>query len=263
MWGTISFWLRFFAVAWVVLIGIGAALQKTKLLPALPDLTSWVWVISLVILGVDNVGTLIARGIRRKRSTRQTNLETALMPLLMQLAKTGRVRFETLGASVYVPARWSRLRKLLGGDVALRRIIRFRPSLQPQQSGISWGPAVGAVGDCWVHHATQYRNIHALSKILHDEIPIDRTAYDKLTVKERDGFSLPELNAIGGKYSEVLAEPIWHPDKGAVIGVLSIDRSFTPNDDSFAAQFEQSDIMSGLPVALAIVARTLRPAAGS
>ncbi|WP_309617703.1 hypothetical protein [Salinibacterium sp.] len=215
---------------------------------------------SLAIIAVDNVGTLISRRIHTRRSERGRQLERAAMSLAILVARSwADVRFEHLGVSVFVETRWSKIRRLSGSEVRLRRVSRFRPAEFPQQSGISWSGEKGAVGECWRTKKHSYVNWQAVAKKWGD-LDLTEEDFEKIAIKTRAGFSRTDFSAIAGKYSEVHAEPIWHGKKEReLLGVLSIDRVFSAEDDPFISRLDSQGTREAAAGAASAAAAILRP----
>ena len=259
MWGTISFWLRFAAALWAAGVGVVVGLQAAEIVPRTPKLEATVWVVSLAIIGVDNVGTLIVRRLRRGRTQRQSALEKALMGMLVLMSATEQVRFEQLGASVYVPSRLNWIRRRRQKPEQLKRILRYRPSQTPQQSGIQWTSATGVVGACWTHQAKQYKNTYAIAAKYNGAMVLEEQ-FKGMPKVTRGGFTREQFNAIAGKYSEIHAEPIWHPQRERkLIGVMTIDRAFHSNGATFRAEFERNGLTDQAALTAKVVANALRP----
>lgn len=63
---------------------------------------------------------------------------------------------------------------------------------------------------------------------------MDQKGFEKLAPATRQGFSYTEFFSIVGKYSEIIAEPVWHRGKErSVVAVLSVDRSYIAEDANF------------------------------
>jgi hypothetical protein len=254
MWTKTIWWLRFAVVLWVASIGVVTALQAVGLVPALPKLSPYVWVISLVILGVDNLGTLISRKYNSNKRRTLDEIERALMTLVITVAHETTLRFEDLGAGVYVISThwWKR-----GSKEQLSRIKRFRPAGYPQQSGISWSSRTGAVGECLRTRKPVHKNWQRLAE-KYGEVEVPDEQFNKMPEQTRCGFTRDEFNTIVGKYSEVLAVPIWHGRKErTMLGILTVDRAFKGQDDNFISRLQSTrDVAAS---AASVVSRSLKP----
>lgn len=257
MWPRVVFWLRLGAVAWVTLVGVVAALQASGTVPRLPKLEPWAWAFSLVILGIDNAGTLISRGVHKIARERNAELEKALMSLLIDVARSGGVRFEDLGASVFQPSRLDRL--VRREPHQLVRTVRFRPSDYPLQSGIDWAPSKGAVGAAWSGRKEVYKNWRNIAERWGGVDDMSDDQFKRISASSRMNFSKKEFLAIAGKYSEVLVLPIWHRKKNRMIGVLSIDRAFKAEDATFTPELEKKGTREVAAATASLVGRILHP----
>lgn len=242
VWQKVTLVLRVGATAFAGLVTLTAALRALGLFTTTPPaLDTWAWVIALIIIGVDNVATLFTRSARAKKAARNAAIETTLMGLLISLARSGDMRFEELGASVFVPSAWDRFLRRGAKARKLKRIVRFRPSGYPQQSGVRWTPEKGAVGECWTRQRSARRDWNAVARRWGgDEVSEER--FKQIPPGTREGFEYDEFTRIAGKYSEIVAEPIWHTGKERlIIGVLAIDRSYLAEDASFKAHLTTSE----------------------
>ncbi|TFC94040.1 hypothetical protein E3T28_15910 [Cryobacterium sinapicolor] len=234
MWGKVTFWLRLGAVVFVALVGIGAFMRQAGYVSFHPVFESWVWGVGLVVLAVDNAGTLAVRGVHAQRLKREKDIESALMSMLIILAKSKKLRFEELGASVYVPKRrrdWSNGK----AHRHLKRIHRFRPAGFPPKSGIAWHSGAGTVGDCWRDKKTTYWDGTAIARSYPSEKLANLTdeSFNKISTRTRQGFSLEQFRNVTGKYCEIIASPIWDESKDrTLLAVLTVDRALTEGDDN-------------------------------
>ncbi|GAA4351191.1 hypothetical protein [Microbacterium rhizosphaerae] len=254
MWSVVSLVLRIGAVAWAALVGLGAALIAAGLINPLPKFEGTVWVISLIILGVDNVGTLIVRGSRRRRGRRMDRLEDALMVALLQIVReTPQLHLEDLGANAYVVS---------GRDSKrLHRVARLRPGRYPQESGVAWGSGKGMVGACLDQKKRVYRNWYAVAK-KYGNTDISPEAFEKIPVNTRCGFTYEEFVSIVGKYSEVLAEPIWDlRNDGRILGVLTVDRAYRSGESEYTPLLDKRATHESAGLAASVVSRIVRPKA--
>lgn len=250
--------LRIGAVAFATLVGLWTAAAHFGWVNAQEWIEPLVWMVSIIIVGVEGAGTLIARAIRSKKSKRDADMEFALNTMLMQFARTKSVRYEELGASVYVPDRFKRYRSLRGLESGFRRVKRYRPSETPQQTGIKWSDGKGAVGTCWKTRAPLYIDQVALSKRYPDGLTPELFSSQPESVGL--GMSREEYNLMLKKYGEVHAEPIWQVGKELkLIGVLTIDRAFQPGDATFEPQFHSIKVEESAASAAAQISRTLKP----
>jgi hypothetical protein len=257
-WSRLVKWLRISAAVWAGGVPVVLVLQAIKVVPALPKLETAAWIISLVIIGVDNVGTLFSRSRNARRRTRDDEIGKALMSLLIDLARNSTVRFEELGASIHVVSRRDRIRGRSANPARLVRIERFRPSGYPSESGVHWTPAKGAVGEAWTKRKAIYRNWSAVGKKW-DGVDISEERWAKIPKDTKDGFDRGDFMAIVGKYSEVLAEPIWHPDGGRLVGILSIDRAFSAVEVSFKPELDAQGTRQIATATASVVGNILIP----
>jgi hypothetical protein len=230
MWSRGIFWVRIAAAIFAAGAGLLTALDFYGAITLSPKFEPAVWAVSLVIIGGDNIGTLISRKFHSNQTAREKQIDKALMGLLISLAETQALRFEHLGASVYVSPWWDRSNK------RLKRVRRFRPAGYPLQSGISWTSVTGAVGECWTAHAVVHKDWSKIARKYHGVI-LDEAQFAKVSVATRHGFTCEQFNAIAGKYSEILAVPVWHGrNERRQIGVLTIDRAFQEDEATFTAR---------------------------
>lgn len=265
LWDRFVFALRVIAGLWVAAVTVISALQASQLMPQSPKLEPFAWVFSLVIIGVDSVGSLFANRVRRKRAVKQAGVEKALMSLLLTLSQRRVLRFEELSASVFVPTRWSRLaRWLLRRDpdhIVLGRFAQFRPGGHPQQSGIKFTPAKGVVGECWRARRFTSRNLHALAERWGNS-DLTEEAFRLMRADTRQGLSLAEFKAVASKYSEIAAEPIWHSRKdGKLVGVLTLDRPRRVSADQFTPKLDSRETQEQLALIARVVGGILHPRA--
>ena len=263
MWVRFVTWARAGAALWAGLITLGVVLQQLKLVPELPRLESYVWVISLAIIAVDNIGTLVSRKIHSRWTQRSQKLDKAAVSLGVALAHHHKaVRFEEIGVSVYVETLRSRIDRRLGirSVASLKRLSRSRPTGHPQQSGIAWTAGKGTVGMCWLEQKTIYKNWHPIALRWGEAEFEDDASYLKLGKNSRQGLDRPEFAKIIGKYSEVLAEPIWdHRKERRLMGVLAVDRVFRREEDPFMPQFDSAGTRQQAAAAASAVSRILLP----
>lgn len=248
-WSDIAFWLRVGAVAWVAAVGVFEALQFFGLLPQDHKLEPWVWSVSLVLLGVDNVGTLISRRLAKNRARRNDAITKALMALLIEITRNEpTLRFEKLGGNVFVTRR----------DGSVKRIVRFRPA-GPQQSGIDWSDAKGAVGHCIRERRTIHKPWQAIAR-KYGSSGVSEERWAKMPAHTKHGFTHREFNSIVAKYSEILAEPIWVPGvEPRMIGVLTVDRAFEASDATFEEKLSAESVLQSVAASASVVGHTLHP----
>jgi hypothetical protein len=242
--------LRIVAAAWVGLIAIVAALQAGGLVPELPKLEPFAWVFSLVIIGVDSAGSLVANKVRRNRASQQSRTEKALMGLVLNLSRQRVLRFEELSVSVFVPTRWSRVMRWLlrrdADDIRLARFQQFRPAGFPAQSGVRFTPAKGVVGECWRGRKFVHKDLDAIAGRW-GSVELTPEAFGRIKPTTRQGFSQEEFQTVAGKYLEIAAEPIWHPTKdGKLVGVLSLDRPRSETIDEFRPKLASEETQQQL-----------------
>ena len=257
MWGKIVFGLRIAAASWVGLVALVAALQAVGLVPQLPKVEPFAWVFSLIIIGIDNAGTIVSRKYHASKKRRDSEIEKVVMSLLIGCVDgKPSLRFEHLGASVYVRA-WRQPRT---GPTRLKRIKRFRPAGLPQQSGIRWTSLTGAVGECWRTKRVVTKDWQKVAERYADTA-IDDAAFQRISADTRAGFTREEFVAIVGSYSEVVAVPIWHPGKeSTMLGVLTVDRAFRGQDATFRPTLATTRRRA--EAAAAVLAHTIKPTPG-
>ncbi len=261
MWAKAVTWARALAALWVAIVVLLAVLQQFGVVPDAPRGEAVVWVVSLSIIAVDNVGTLISRRVHGRRTQRQAKLHKAAMGLVMTLAQAKEVRFEDIGVCIYIETRRSRVFKRARrlNHSSLRRIHRFRPSDYPQQSGVAWTSAKGTVGECWRQKKGSYKNWHAIAAKWGQAVLSDAN-FLKIPEATRAGFTREEFMSISGKYSEIYAEPIWHSAKeGVLLGVIAVDRLYSDEDDPFRPQIGAKRTRELASATASAVSRILKP----
>lgn len=261
MWAAISLTARIAIIAYTAIVGLGAALTALGIITALPKLDTWVWFISLIVLGVENIVTLVIRHFRSKRGSRGAKLEDALASALIQIVRENpALHLEELGANVYWFSRWDRFRRADHKQTRLNRIARFRPGRYPQESGVAWSAGKGTVGLCWSMKKRVHRDWHAVAERW-GNVELDQKAFETIPEGTRCGFTLTEFQAIAGKYSEVLAEPIWDSRKnGVMLGVITIDRAYRPAaSEVHMPQLDKRATHGSAGIAAGVVSRILRP----
>lgn len=244
-WGRFVFGARIAAVVWVAFVGAVVAAAHFGFLAEDSRLEPSVWVISLILLGLENVGTLVSRAIHRRVRNRNADIEKALMALLIQVSqRQPALRFETLGANVFKAHK----------DGTLERIVRFRPA-GPQQTAVEWTDGKGAIGECLRGKRAAYTDWHAIAMRYRE--PVDEARWQRMPVKTKQGFTREEFNAILHKYSEVRTEPIWNSSTGSkLIGILTLDRSFS-RDDSFVARLDEKLVRENVQATASVVSGML------
>ncbi|GAA2947631.1 hypothetical protein GCM10010458_36510 [Microbacterium luteolum] len=259
MWPAISLTVRVIIVAYTVLVGLGAALKAIGVITPLPSLESWVWFVSLIVLGVENVVTLIVRHFRTRRGDRAAKLEDALASALIQIVRASpALHLEELGANVYVVSRFDWFLKKPHAHMRLRRVARLRPARYPQQSGVEWASGKGAVGLCWEAKKRVYKDWHAVAE-RYGEADMDQETFDQIPAGTRCGFSRAEFQSIVGKYSEVVAEPIWDPRKtGVILGVITIDRAYRSSNEVHVPRLNKRTTHESVGIAAGVVSRILK-----
>lgn len=260
MWAAITLTVRIVIIAYTAIVGLGAAAHALGLVTPLPQLEKWVWFVSLIVLGVENIATLVVRHFRTKRGKRSAALEDALASALIQIVRENpALHLEELGANVYMYSRWDRWRRVDHEETRLNRVARLRPGRYPQQSGVAWIAGKGAVGVCWTMKKRIHRDWHALAE-KYGSVELDQATFDAIPEVTRCGFTLTEFQAIVGKYSEVLAEPIWDPRKtGVIMGVITIDRAYRQTNEVFMAQLDKRATHGSAGIAAGVVSRILKP----
>lgn len=251
--------MRIVASIWIVGVATFAGLDLIGVLSVSPGLEKTAWVVNLVIIAVDSLGGLAANRVRKHRRERLAGIEKALMGLLIQLDRNERLRFAELGASVYVPSRWSNFFQRPQSKVRLKRIVRFRPAGYPQQSAIAWVGAKGLVGAAWCTRHAQYADFSALARRWGGK-DISPERFSKIPEETRAGFTLEEFRRVVGKYSEIAAEPLWHEGKERkLIGVLSVDRAFDAKDENYVAQLGVIETQSIIAATASTISGILKP----
>jgi hypothetical protein len=259
MWSKIITTARALAAAWVGVLVAFEAMQRVGLVPDAPKAEEVAWVVSLVIIAGDNIGTLISRKIHRGLSVREKALQQGSMSLLIAIARHhADVRFEHLGVSVYVETLVSKVGRRLGLNFKLKRIHKFRPG-QPQQSGISWVGRKGTVGQCWDDKKAAYKDWKAVAqKYGHVEVTEDE--YLKIKESTRQGFTRTEFQSVCGKYSEIIAEPVWDARReGRLLGVLAVDRAYGGEDDPYIPRLSARATREQAVASASVVANILKP----
>lgn len=258
-WPKVVFWLRLAAVAWAATIPIVLILQTNGLVPALPKLETAAWIISLVVLGVDNLGTLISRAVHRRIRSVDGEVEKVLLGALNDISRSAGIQFWEMGASVYRPSRLDRMFRPSREPRRLVRIKRFRPTGYPQQSGVNWAPGKGVVGVCWESRKELYKDWTAIARAWGGS-EINDDQFGKIPHATRMGFTRREFATIADKYAEIIAVPIWHSRKdNKMIGVLSIDRSFRDDDASVTVQLGKKGTREVAAATASVVSRILVP----
>lgn len=263
MWSRIVFWLRLGAA---VFAGVAAVLGVYNYYATQENkLPLWVepaiWGVSLGIIMFDNVGTLVSRKIHAVRGDRQRRIEKSLMSLIIRLSKDHGIPFDELGASVYVPSRIDLMMRRPLHQVRLKRIIRYRPTGFPQQSGVAWTPQKGKVGESWRMKSTRYLNSHKIAA-KYRSTELTQAQFGRISESTRGGFSRQEFMSIIGKYSEIAAEPIWHGGKErTMLGVLSIDRAYIDEDDKFSPKLDKKTTREVSAAVASTVSDILKPSA--
>lgn len=255
--------LRIFAGAWVALIAIVAALQANGLVPELPKLEPYAWVISLVIIGVDSIGSLFANKVRKSRMSQKDRVERAMMGLVLNLSMQRVVRFEELSASVFVPTRLSRLKQKVlrktSVDIDLVRFKQFRPGGFPAQSGVRFTSSKGVVGECWRTKKNVHKDLEGLAARW-ASVELTEDAFQKIKASSRQGFTLEEFQVVVGKYTEIAAEPIWHPSKdGKLVGILTLDRPRAETTEQFRPKLGAEETQQQLVAIAKLVGDILHP----
>lgn len=253
---------RIFAVVFAAAVPIGIGLHNAGHIEFSAAAETWVWIVGLVVLGVDNLGTLISRKHYGDNRKLIESLDGALMQLLVGISKSKSARLEELGASIWVRRRFSSPRLWRTGEVPLRRLRRFRPMNYPHQSNVAWSSRMGAVGACWEAGRRCYRNLWRLSSQW-DEAALDTLTDDqfaKMSAESRSGFTYAEFKQVAGKYSEVVATPIFSATpKPKIIGVLSLDRGMPDlgDNESFVPALDSRRVREDIEVIVELIGRRL------
>lgn len=257
-WSRLVLFMRFVAIAWAVVVGVWSGLVFYGIISPKPSLEPWGWVASIVLIGVENAGTLVVRRYRTVHGDQAARIESTLKSALLQIAQSREVAYQDLGASVFVPTWWSRVRRHSGNKIRLKRISRFRPAGYPQQSGVSWTGAKGVVGTALRSKNYSYTDFSSVIKKLGGAV-ITRTEFDQLAARFKLGMDLDEFNRTIGKYSEIVAEPVWHGGKDDVlVGVISIDRAYE-TDESEVRVLERRSTRETAATAAASIGSILKP----
>lgn len=262
IWKHVVFWLRIASIVFAGVVALGFLLSDRGFITVTPGAEKWVWGSSLVIIAVDNVGTLIARRVREDKNTLQNDIDAILMQLFSGISKSKRARFEELGGSVWVKRRPQRIKYLRRRVVELTRLRRLRGMDFPHQSGITFTSQTGVVGECWRTRRSRYRNLYDHSKRYTSEGVSELTneSFSRVGKDSKMGFDLLEFQATSGKYSEIAATPIFSdrtPNK--LLGVLSIDRAMPQNGsgEKFQAILNQTRTQEDIEVIVKLIARVL------
>ncbi|WP_353113860.1 hypothetical protein [Microbacterium sp.] len=258
-WSRVVLGARIVAVVWAGLVGLLEVLTHYEIVKPSEKLAPTIWIISLLMIGLGSLGGIISEAVKNRFAAKSQKYDTALMSLLIELCRDGEVRFEDLGGSVYRAARWRRTVRHPDGSKGTRlvRVHRFRPSAYPAPSGITWTDKTGAVGECWSKHRPVPKNWHAVAAKYQE--PITATDFRGVSKATKNGFELEEFNAIAGKYSELLAVPVWDPaHDDRQIGVLSVDRLYTEGD-SFKAVLNLAASQRLISATSATIGSILRP----
>ncbi|KAM9866739.1 hypothetical protein ACIFOC_00431 [Leucobacter aridicollis] len=252
-WARIVLVLRIATLVFAGLVTLGLFLSAQKIIEINSGWEKWVWGTTLVVIVVDNVGTLFTRRHFRIKHQREKDIENTLMSTLLAISRTKRVRFEELGMSVYVPRRFNwKFWQSRSRPRMLKRIHRFRPSGFPQQSGIAWTELTGAVGECWRDRKLVYWDGVAIARRHSPEALSEMTqqAYESISTETKQGFSLEQFKSITGKYSEVAATPIWDNRlERKLIGILTIDRAYVNGHDYTKRALTNTAIRENLQIA--------------
>lgn len=168
------------------------------------------------------IGTIsgIIRGRRNSALARRSErLREAVISSLHTISEVTGVDIWVLGGSVFIPKR--RLRRAWRQE--LRRALRFRLSNTPLPSDVTWVGVKGAIGRAWKTKRVIHQNwAEVATSIASDPASEDRV-FEELPSNLRGEFTSDELRSIAGKYSEILAVPVWNRRNTKVLGVLSID----------------------------------------
>ena len=233
-WSSVVFWLRIGAVLWAVVVAVALILLAHKQLTLSPGLEATAWIVSAIIIGVDNLGTLFRRKANRDLHRFRADIDEAILPMLTQMAETRQVRFEQLGGSVYRP---KRQRWFSQKPKVMERLRRVRPSNYPRRNGVTWTASTGQVGASFTVGAPVYQDWHAagMEWQKHRLRSDADKAFAELDEAIRGKHSYEEFVAAAGRYSEVIAIPLLNPlNDSEVIGVLTIDRAFEEDNLQYA-----------------------------
>lgn len=253
---------RVCALVFTVAVGIGVFLHHQGILPDLGVLETAVWVTGLLILGIDNLGTLVSRHQAEKKRERNQKLDDILMQLLVGVAKSGSVRLEELGASIWLRRRIPPIRYWWSEETVLRRIRRLRPMNYPHQSHLTWTSRMGLVGSCFSGKRRRYKDLWNLST-KYDEATLEtltQAQFERISEESRDGFKFEEFKVIAGKYSEMVATPIFsHEEVPKLLGVLSLDRGMPDLEEGarFQPALNKTRVREDLDVIVGLIGRIL------
>lgn len=257
---------RIGAALWVAAVTVFAGLQTLGYMPTAPKLEPVAWGVSLAIIGLESVGSIFRDRFERSRADLRRDLDRISLLFVLEQLKDGHqdkgLTFEDLGVSVWVPTIWSRFRgrvfRLPRHEFRLTRLNRFRPDDYPQSSNIPWTGDIGSLGKCWSSQREDYHDNHLIAKKWGNQ-EISKEQFAEIRVETRRGFTRDQFSRIIGKYSEIRAIPIMHSDdsNGLMIGVLTIDRKYTPEQATFTPHLQgDSTLKRGVAVA-AVVGSTL------
>jgi len=257
---------RILAGLWVAAVAVFAGLQTLGYIPQTPKLEPIAWVISLVIIGLESVGSIIRERVDTGRARLRADLDRWCLTFVLEHLRDGHqargLTFEELGLSVWVPTMLSRFRgrfmKLPREEYRFRRLNRFRPDGYPQSSAIQWSGSIGTLGQCWREQKEEYWDCHAIAA-KYDGVEMTDKEYARIAAKTRQGFSRAQFTRIVSKYSEIKATPIMHtdPERDMMIGVLTIDRVYTADQTPFIRHLDSSATQQRAVAAAAGVASTL------
>lgn len=130
-WSRTVLVLRFVAIGWAAVVGVWSGLVFYEIIEPRPSLEPWGWIASILLIGIENAGTLIVRRARSINGEKSDRIESTLKTALLQIAQARVASYQDLGASVFVPTWWSRVLRHSGKQMRLKRIARFRPAATP------------------------------------------------------------------------------------------------------------------------------------
>ena len=199
--------------------GVANALERTGRWHAPLWVPLAAGVLSAALLFADNVRGAWRRYKEPEHAETRRRIELTLFAALETIARTSPgVEVTALGASLWVCSPRTVLRRRGG----LRRVERFRLSGDVQATQVRWDLTKGAVGRCCSQAIPVHVDWRAARARWDDGRGLDADVVARLPDDVRQGFTLPELRRLLGKYAEVLAVPVMSA-AGQCIGAISVD----------------------------------------